>query len=72
MDFTNVTDDGIVSKKVIVEGQGEKPPLHARCVVHFVGRLAEDGTEFLNTKKENSAAEPATLVAGRGGTFRVC
>ena len=66
MDFVNVTEDGGVSKKVITEGYGDTPPLHARCVVHYVGRLADDGNEFMDTKKENAAGEPAIIVAGRG------
>ena len=31
-EYTNVTDDGKVQKRVIIEGTGDKPPLHAQCL----------------------------------------
>ena len=66
MEFISVTEDGSVAKRVVAKGTGDMPPLHARCVVHYVGRTVEDGKEFMNTKTENASGEPATLVAGRG------
>ena len=31
-EYTNVTDDGGVQKRIIVEGSGNEPPLHAQCL----------------------------------------
>jgi hypothetical protein len=38
----------------------------ASPAVHFVGRLAETGEVFMNTREESESQEPETLVAGRG------
>jgi hypothetical protein len=34
--------------------------------VHYVGRIAATGEEFLNTRDDNRNEEPEQLVAGRG------
>lgn len=31
-EYINVTIDGGVQKKIVVEGTGEAPPLHAQCL----------------------------------------
>ena len=36
------------------------------AAVHFVGRLAEGGEVFMDTRSESGTEEPVTRVAGRG------
>ena len=31
-EYTHVTSDGGVQKRVVVEGTGDEPPLHAQCL----------------------------------------
>ena len=44
------------------------PPAAHLLPVHYVGRLAESGQVFMDTRKESQGEEPAVLVAGRGAT----
>lgn len=39
-------------------------PLHR--AVHYVGRLADSGELFMDTRRESQAEEPEVVVAGRG------
>ena len=34
--------------------------------MHYVGRLAESGEVFIDTRQESPTQEPEELVAGRG------
>ena len=34
--------------------------------VHYIGRLADSGDIFINTREESTASEPVIVVAGRG------
>lgn len=36
------------------------------AAVHFVGRLAETGDVFMDTRQESQTEEPQVVVAGRG------
>ena len=56
MSSVNITEDGGVSKRVIIEGHGERPPPHSRVVVHYVGKL-EDGTVFDSSRGRGSPFE---------------
>jgi hypothetical protein len=38
--------------------------------VHYVGRLATNGEVFMDARKESTANEPVTIVAGRGRSYR--
>ena len=38
--------------------------------VHYVGRLATNGEVFMDARKESTANEPVTVVAGRGRPYR--
>lgn len=69
-DAVQVTDDGVLQKLVLQEGTGELPPLHARCLVHYVGYLASSGEVFMDTRKESQNEEPTTLVAGRDSSYQ--
>ncbi|CAL8461943.1 g1474 [Coccomyxa elongata] len=66
----DVLPDGGVVKRVIQEGSGDVPPLHARCLVHYVGRLGSSGDVFLDTKAESQSGEPVQVVAGRDSSMR--
>lgn len=37
--------------------------------VHYVGRLAESGEIFMDTRKESQSEEPEEIVAGRGALW---
>ncbi|WIA11718.1 hypothetical protein OEZ85_011813 [Tetradesmus obliquus] len=69
-DCVQVTEDGGVLKHILTEGSGEVPMLHARCLVHFIGRCLPSGDVFLNSKEDSQAAEPYIVVAGRDTTQR--
>eukprot|EP00201_Polytomella_parva_P022076 CAMPEP_0175039452 /NCGR_PEP_ID=MMETSP0052_2-20121109/591_1 /TAXON_ID=51329 ORGANISM="Polytomella parva, Strain SAG 63-3" /NCGR_SAMPLE_ID=MMETSP0052_2 /ASSEMBLY_ACC=CAM_ASM_000194 /LENGTH=425 /DNA_ID=CAMNT_0016301305 /DNA_START=23 /DNA_END=1301 /DNA_ORIENTATION=- len=60
-----VTEDGGVVLEVLEEGEGERPCLHAQCLVHYIGRLMETGSVFLDTLEEAEGHQPAMVVAGR-------
>ncbi|KAL6770116.1 FKB42 [Auxenochlorella protothecoides x Auxenochlorella symbiontica] len=64
-----ITDDGGVVKFILREGRGTCPPKHARCLVHYVGRLVEGDAVFMDTRSEGQG-EPVKLVAGRVNTAR--
>eukprot|EP00887_Chlorella_sp_A99_P006126 scaffold22.g6126.t1 len=66
----NITADGKVSKRILKQGDGECPSKHARCLVHYVGRLAESGDVFMDSKDESRSNEPVTVVAGRDTVAR--
>lgn len=63
-----VTHDGGVLKSVLEPGQGSVVPLHAACLVHYVGRILSNGEIFMNTLdvRERGRGEPVHIVAGRG------
>jgi hypothetical protein len=42
---------------------GPHPLLHA---VHYIGRIAETGEVFMDTKQESPTQEPQEIVSGRG------
>eukprot|EP00882_Tetradesmus_deserticola_P015422 GHRQ01016433.1.p1 GENE.GHRQ01016433.1~~GHRQ01016433.1.p1 ORF type:complete len:408 (+),score=180.53 GHRQ01016433.1:412-1635(+) len=65
-----ITEDGGVLKHIITEGSGDAPMLHARCLVHFIGRCLPSGDVFLNSKEDSQAAEPYLVVAGRDTSQR--
>ncbi|KAL4443626.1 hypothetical protein ABPG75_011363 [Micractinium tetrahymenae] len=60
-----LTEDGLLHLLTLREGEGDVPPKHARCLVHFVGRLAETGEVFMDTRLESQTEEPQVVVAGR-------
>jgi tetratricopeptide (TPR) repeat protein len=60
-----VTPDGLVLKVVLEEGQGELPALHARCLVHFVGRVLEESAD---TGAAAAAAAAAATADGAAAT----
>lgn len=66
----NVTEDGKVKKRVLVEGHGDLPPKHARCLVHYVARLAESGELFMDTRSETDTSEAVPVIAGRTSGMR--
>ncbi|GBF95318.1 peptidyl-prolyl cis-trans isomerase [Raphidocelis subcapitata] len=69
-DCEAVTEDRGVLKTVLVEGDGERPCLHARCLVNYVGYLADGGELFIDSLADSDAREPVVLVAGRGSSLR--
>ncbi|KAK9820125.1 hypothetical protein WJX72_006361 [[Myrmecia] bisecta] len=69
-DAVSLTQDGGVVKRVIKQGYGDLPPLHARCLVHYVGKLEESGEVFMDTRAESPAQEPVRIVAGREAATR--
>eukprot|EP00775_Hariotina_reticulata_P007506 gene7506-7716_t len=69
-DCSKVTQDGGVLKHVLTEGSGEVPVLHARCLVHYVGRCLPSGEVFMDSKHDSTSAEPVLVVAGRDSTQR--
>eukprot|EP00884_Botryococcus_braunii_P007229 jgi/Botrbrau1/16507/Bobra.0142s0101.1 len=69
-DETLVTPDGGVLKTTLRHGKGDLPPLHAQCLVHYVGRLSATNEVFMDTKSESETAEPVCIVAGRDSTLR--
>jgi hypothetical protein len=34
--------------------------------VHYIGRLADSGSIFMDTKEAGTSGQPVTVVAGRG------
>eukprot|EP01025_Chloroclados_australasicus_P049812 TRINITY_DN5694_c1_g1_i4.p1 TRINITY_DN5694_c1_g1~~TRINITY_DN5694_c1_g1_i4.p1 ORF type:complete len:374 (-),score=52.22 TRINITY_DN5694_c1_g1_i4:200-1192(-) len=65
-----VTEDGGVTKDILQAGAGEVVPLHSTCLVQYIGRLADDGTEFYNSYKEGGEqSQPTTVVAGRDASM---
>lgn len=69
-DCEKVTPDGGVLKKTITEGSGDRPCLHARCIVHYTGYLTPSGNVFLDTLQDSDSREPQVLVAGRDSSLR--
>lgn len=71
-----VTEDGGVRKMIVHHGCGDQVvPLHATCLVHYVGRILSTGDVFMDTLKgggdddvvqSSVQREPVKLVAGRG------
>ncbi len=41
-----LTHDNAVTKVITKEGHGDVPPTNSRVLVHYVGKLTEDGTVF--------------------------
>ncbi|GIL72185.1 hypothetical protein Vretimale_335 [Volvox reticuliferus] len=65
-DCIAVTEDRGVLKKVLEPGESDdKPSLHARCLIHYVGYLASSGEVFMDTRNDKEQEEPAVVVAGR-------
>lgn len=46
-------------------GTGTEPSLHARCLVHYCGKLLSNGEVFMDSAQESNAGEPVAIVAGR-------
>eukprot|EP00879_Flechtneria_rotunda_P005210 GHRR01005492.1.p1 GENE.GHRR01005492.1~~GHRR01005492.1.p1 ORF type:complete len:384 (+),score=144.45 GHRR01005492.1:94-1245(+) len=65
-----VTEDGAVLKHIVTEGSGDPPVLHARCLVHYVGRCIPSNEVFMSTKDDSQSAEPHLIVAGRDASNR--
>lgn len=63
-----VTQDRGVLKSIVQDGEGHVVPMHAVCLVHYVGRILSNGEIFMNTldAQEKGRGEPVHLVAGRG------
>ncbi|GLC34613.1 hypothetical protein PLESTM_000217400 [Pleodorina starrii] len=65
-DCIAVTPDRGVLKKVLEAGESDdKPSLHARCLIHYVGYLASSGEVFMNTRTDRETEDPTVVVAGR-------
>eukprot|EP00755_Sulcionema_specki_P003833 Sspe_Gene.28577::Locus_13061_Transcript_1_3_Confidence_0.500_Length_357::g.28577::m.28577 len=63
-----VTEDGGVVKKCLVAGEGtERAPKGAKVRVHYVGRLAEDGSVFDSSRERG---EPFTFTRGKGEVIK--
>lgn len=60
-----ITEDGAVLKKVLEPGEGEQPPRHASCLIHYVGWLADSGRVFMDTRRDTDTQQPVPVVAGR-------
>lgn len=61
-----VVSSGGVVKKVTRQGNGDVVPLHATCLVHYVGRILSSGEIFMDTCRGDHAS-PVQMIAGRGG-----
>lgn len=65
-----LTDDGLLHVLTLREGEGVVPPKHSRCLVHYVGRLADSGEMFMDTRSESQTEEPAVVIAGRDAAIQ--
>lgn len=71
MTSSDVTPDGLVTKIIHVEGEGDAPPLHAKCLVHYTARLADGGELVMDSRSEHrNGTDPALIVAGRTSALR--
>lgn len=67
----DVTPDGLVTKMILAAGEGEVPPLHAKCLVHYTARLADGGDLVMDSRAEQrSGNDPVLIVAGRTSALR--
>ena len=46
-EYTNVTGDGGVQRKVIVEGSGDEPPLHAQCLGGVLRQISRPSDSYM-------------------------
>jgi FKBP-type peptidyl-prolyl cis-trans isomerase len=60
-----VVSSGGVVKRVVQQGSGDVVPLHATCLVHYVGRVLSNGEIFMDTCRGDHAS-PVQMIAGRG------
>lgn len=62
VDLTEDSNGGLL-KKILVEGEGEKPPFGSNVVCHYVGTLdTEDKKEFDSSRKRN---QPFNFPVGK-------
>ncbi|KAI8105873.1 hypothetical protein M9434_000452 [Picochlorum sp. BPE23] len=59
-----VVSSGGVVKRVVQQGSGDVVPLHATCLVHYVGRVLSNGEIFMDTCRGDHAS-PVQMIAGR-------
>ena len=65
-EYTLITDDGGVKKKILVEGTGENPSENLEVQVYYLGKLQSDGKVFDQTRSGN----PFRFILGEGSVIK--
>ena len=65
MDSTDISGDGGVTKKILVEGTGDLPPKQKKVFVHYRGTFT-DGKEF----DSSIGGDPFFFTLGKGEVIK--
>jgi len=67
-EWTPLTEDGGVIKKILTPGTGdETPPEGANVICHYVGTLVSDGSKFDSSRDRDS---PFNFPIGKGKVIK--
>lgn len=65
-EYTLITEDGGVKKRIITEGTGESPSDNLEVQVYYTGKLQSNGKEFDATRSGN----PFRFILGEGSVIK--